>query len=414
MKPHFFLLSGPVTQERLTWIGDCLKFYFIKLNPENFLHHTKTQQEGFVFLLTGDALYSLHDPGTVRIWEAILSLPSVQIICDRKELALRGISIEGLKMKLPDQVIDHNRLGINGQPSFWNDVVKIARQHEQPIPSIIGYLLMESPYMNRPSSHAVKCLKAALDVHASVELYAYLDGIHCGHAGQVPVDFENIGCGLEEISEKAAKRGLQCQMVACTRCAAARGYGIWDDGEGQVISSCIIKPFKIRNLNEIVKRFEHNHIILGENIASIQVKKENQPSSFLLQEDEYSPPVTIFITHTPYGTEMAFGGISFALACAAMGIKTRVIFIENGVYALTGNHTLKKDTRFFNMQDVIDAVAESDDLQLFAFLPSFQNRGLVKNPKMNAVFDIGIPELGQLLFTLPKGNRAGHQRVIFF
>jgi tRNA 2-thiouridine synthesizing protein C len=198
MSSHFFLLSGAITQERLSWIEESLKFYFINLNPENLLHHTKDQAEGgFSFFLTGDALYSLHDPETVRIWEIILSLPAVQIICDRQELALRGISVEGLKMKYYDQVSDHNRLGVNGQQSFWNDVVKIARQHEQPIPSTIGYLQLESSYMYRSSLSAVRCLAAALDAHASVELYAYLDGIHISHSDQNPTDADNIGGGLE-------------------------------------------------------------------------------------------------------------------------------------------------------------------------------------------------------------------------
>ncbi|MDD1689932.1 MAG: DsrE family protein, partial [Methanoregula sp.] len=389
MNPHFFLLGGPVSQERLSWVEECLKFYFVKLNPENLLHHTKPHGGVFTFLLTGDALYSLHEPGTARIWEIMLALPSVQIICDRQELALRGISIEGLKMKYPDQVIDHNRLGISGQQSFWNDVAKIARQHEQPVPSTIGYLQLESPYMHRSALALVKCLTAALETHASVELYAYLDGVHCGHISQNPTEFENIGEGLEEICEKATKRGLSCQMLVCSRCATARGYSTWDDGQGQVVSACTIRPFRIRNLNEMIDRFGKNHIILGENVASIQMKKEGQSSSFPLQDTGRSPPVTILVTGTPYGTERAFGAVSFAIACAAQGILTRVIFIEDGVYALTGNHAQEAETPLFNLQEVIDAVAGSANLELYAFQPSLHQRGLTKNVKMNAVLDIG-------------------------
>ena len=412
MNPHFFLLSGPVSKERLTWIGDCLRFYYVKLNPENFLHHTKSDEGLFTFLLTGDALYSLHDPATVRLWENLLALPSVQIICDRQELSLRGISIEGIKRKLPDQVIDHNRLGINGQQSFWNDVAKIARQHEQPIPSTIGYLQLESPYMNRSPLYCVKCLTAATEAHASVEMYAYLDGIHCGHVSQAPTEFDNIGEGLEDLTEKAAKRGLQCQMLACNRCASARGYSTWDEGEGQIVSSCTIRPYRIRNLNDIVEHFRRNHIILGENAASIQIKREGVASSFSLIEPDRAPPVIIFITGSPYGTERAFGAISFAIACAGQGILTRVVFIEDGIYSLTGSH--KQTKEIWNQQEVIDAVAGSDDLQLFTYRPSMEQRGVTKNPKMNAVLDLGSQELGQILFTVPKGHLAGHQRIFFF
>jgi tRNA 2-thiouridine synthesizing protein C len=414
MNPHFFLLGGQVSEERLSWIEECLKFYFVKLNPENLLHHTKPHDSVFTFILTGDALYSLHEPGTARIWGIILALPSVRILCDRQELVLRGISIEGLKMKHPDQVIDHNRLGISGQPSFWNDVIKIARQHEQPVPSTVGYLELESPYMHRSSLSAVRCLNAALEAHASVELYAYLDGIHCGHTGQNPTEFDNIGTGLEEICDRAVKRGLSCQMIACSRCAAARGYSTWDDGQGQVVSACAIRPFRIRNLNEMIDRFGKNHIILGENVASIQMKKDGQQSSFTLQDAGRAPPITVLITSTPYGTERAFGGVSFAIACAAQGIPTQVIFIEDGVYALIGSHATEAEARFFNLQEVIDAVAGSKDLELFVFQPSLHQRGLTKNAKMNAVLDIGMAELGQLIFYPPKSAQVGHRRIIFF
>jgi tRNA 2-thiouridine synthesizing protein C len=315
-------------------------------------------------------------------------------------------------MKHPDQVIDHNRLGISGQPSFWNDVAKISRQHEQPVPSTIGYLQLESPYMHRSALSAVRCLAAALEAHASVELYAYLDGVHCGHSSQNPTEFDNIGSGLEEIGEKAAKRGLSCQMIACNRCAAARGYSTWDDGQGQVVSACTIRPFRIRNLNEMVDRFERNHIILGENVASLQMKREGQAASFPLPDAGRSPPITLFVSRTPYGTEEAFGAVSFAIACAAQGILTRVIFIEDGVYALTGSHIQEPDSQAFTLQEVIDAVAGSANLELYAFHPSLHQRGLVKNAKMNAVLDIGMNELGQLLFYPPNGHQAGHQRVI--
>ncbi len=414
MTSHFFLLGGAISQERLSWIEGCLKFFFVNFNPENLLHHTKSSPEDvFSFLLTGDALYSLHDPETVRIWEIILSLPSVRIICDRQELASQGISVEGLKMKYYDQVIDHNRLGVGGQQSFWNDVVKIARQHEQPIPSTIGYLQLESPYMHRSSLHAVRCLAAALEIHSSVDLYAYLDGVHLSHIDQNPTEFDTISGGLEEISGKASKRGLQCLMIACSRSATARGYSTWNDGKGLVISACTIRPFRIRDLNEMIDRFMRNHVILGNNVASVRLKKDIPPS-FPLEERVHVPPVIILVTSTPYGTGTASGAISLGVAMAARGILTRMIFIEDGVYMLTGIHQMEEDTQAFNLQELIDVVAGSDNLQFFAFLPSLHRRGITKNPKLNSVMDIGMQELGQLIFSSPKGVEAGHQRILFF
>lgn len=414
MTSHFYLLGGPLTQERLSWIEESLKFFFVKLNPENFLHSSKPKDSIFTFLLTGDALYSLQNPQTIPVWEIILSMPSVKIICDLRELELRGISAERLKMKNPDQLIDRNSLALDGQPSFWKDVMKFARQHEQPVPSKVGYLQMESPYMHQSAYAALQFLDTGVEDHASVDLYAYLDGIHLGHIGQNPSECENIGSGFEAVSEKAQKKGLSCQMIACGRCAAARGYSTWDDGHGVVISTCSIKPFKIRNLKEIINQFERNHIILAKDSASIQLKKEGPSSSSTAMENARKPPITILVTRRPYSTEVAFGAISFAVACAYEGIQTRVIFIEDGVYALTGEHKMEKSTHFFNLQEVIDAVAGSKNLQFFAFQPSLNLRGISKNRKLNAVLDIGIPELGQLLFFPPNGVSANHQRVIFF
>jgi len=412
--PNLFLFSSPLSPERLTWLEEMIKYFFVKLNPENLLHRTKPPGDAvFTLFLTGDALYSLQDPQTLPLWEIILSMPSVRIICDLKELDLRGISIERLKMKNPEQVIDRNSLALNGQPSFWHDVAKAARQHEQPVPSTVGYLQIESPYMHSSALAAVRCLTAALEAHASVELYAYLDGIHCGHTGQQPADADNIGEALTDLCEKAAKRRLSCQVFACARCAAARGYATWDNGQGLVISACTVKPFRIRQMDEIAERFGHSHIILGRDIASIRTKKEGN-SVFSLEETGRSPPITILVTDSPYRTEKVYGALTFGAACASHGIPTRIIFIEDGTYALTGNHLVDKDSRFFNIQDVINAVAGSRNLEFYSFLPSLHQRGNAKSPAMKAVLDIGISEFGQLLFSPSKESQAGHQRVIFF
>ncbi len=414
MTSHFFLLGASLTRERLSWIEESLKFFFVKLYPETLRHHAKPKDNVFTFLITGDALYSLHEPETQQVWEIILSLPSVRIICDRQELDLRGISVERLKMKYPDQVIDYNSLSLNGQTSFWRDVVKIARQHEQPIPSTIGYLHFESPYMHRSSLSAVQCLTAALEVQADIELYAYLDGVHSGHAGQNPTEFDNIGKGLEDLVELASKRNLHFQILACSRCAAARGYSTWDDGQGLVISTCTIKPFKIRNINEMIARFDRNYLILGENVASVQLEKKGKPATLAELDKSRAPPITILITRSPYRTEHAFGALSFAVACAHNGILTNVIFIEDGVYTLTGTHQLSKDTQYFNLQEVINAIAGSENLQLYVFQPSLQQRGIAKNKEMTAVLDIGVAELGRLFFSPLQSVQANHQRILFF
>ena len=75
---------------------------FLSSYPETLMHRGKTESPAFMFILTGDALYSLEDPEAQQVWSVILSLTSVKILCDRRELELRGISIERLRMKYPD------------------------------------------------------------------------------------------------------------------------------------------------------------------------------------------------------------------------------------------------------------------------------------------------------------------------
>lgn len=415
MTTHFFLLSGSLSVERLSWIEECLKFFFVQLFPESLMHRAPAESPVVTFLLTGDALYSLEDAETMQVWSVILSLTGVRIICDRQELDLRGIPVGRLKMKYPDQVIDNNSLAADNHPSFWKDVLGLVRQNRPPLPDGIGWLQSESPYMHLSAAYALHCLNAAIEARLSPELYAYLDGIHMGHTAQNPTESENIGRGLEEIHDRAAKQNLTSLFLACNRYATARGYSTWDDGKGSVVSTCAIKPFHIRDLNAIVDRFERPHIILSPNAGSVNFPKKGVAVSFDRAEKSSSaPPVTILITSSPYSTGMAFGAVSFAVACAHQGVLTRVIFLEDGVYSVSGTHRAPAESPLFTIQDVINAVAGSENLHFFVLVPSLQKRGLAKNKDLNAVLDIGFPGLGKILFYPPGNVHAEHQRVLVF
>jgi tRNA 2-thiouridine synthesizing protein C len=407
MVSHFFLLRDALSPERLGWMEELLKFYFLKLNPQSFLHASKERDAAFIFFLTGDAVYSLQDPSMIELWENFLSLPSIKIVCDQEELALRGIATERLKMKNPELVITHNSLALNGRSSFWKDVTRYARQHDQPIPSTIGYLHMASPYMNRSSGILPDCLGAALESHASCDLYCYLDGVHICHDAQNPVDAENIGNELENLDTRAGKRGLHFQIYASARCAETRGYCIRDQNEG-LVPVCTIRPVKIRELNDIAMQFRSNHIIISENCASFFTKKENVKQSLGFDERGRVPPITILVTRHPLSAEYASGALDFAIACASRDIQTRVIFIENGVYALSRVTTSNK------LQEAIDAASGSKNLQFFVFTPSLSARNISKNPKLTGVIPISIADLGNLLFFMPTGVVASHQRIFFF
>jgi tRNA 2-thiouridine synthesizing protein C len=414
MTANIIFLSTPVTLERLAWFEECLKFFFVQLYPETLMHQPKGESPGFSFLLTGDALYSLDDPEAQQIWNVILSLSAVRLICDREELDLRGISASHLKMKFPDQVITTNSIGADGQPSFWNDLVALARQTKPPLPGTVGWLQYESPYMHRSAWYGLRFLSAALVDRLAIDLYAYLDGVHIAHTAQAPTEAENIGAGIEDLYERAARHGLPCQIIACNRNATARGYSTWDDGQGVVISTCAIKPVKIRDLNVMIDHVRQNHVILSAAAGSIQFRKGGSPSFDRAEKSSTAPPVTILITKSPYSTGTVYGAISFAVACAHAGILTRVIFMEDGIYALTGTHRAPADFSPYNLQDVINAVAGSENLHFFAFTPSFQKRGISKDKSLNAVLELGYPGFGKILFFPPGNVQAEHQRVLIF
>jgi len=180
-----------------------------------------------------------------------------------------------------------------------------------------------------------------------------------------------------------------------------------------VVSTSGLKSFKIRDISTIVARFRHNHVILSENAGSIRYPwKTSAPQFDRAEQSSNFLPLMIFITKSPYSTEHAYGAISFAAACAHKGILTRVVFIEDGIYCLTGKPQVSPDTAGFNVIDIINAVAGNENLRMFALTPSIQKRGAEKNPALKAVLEIGYPGLGKLLFYLPGNVQAEHQRVL--
>ncbi len=415
MSSHFFLLGEAITRERISWLEEVLKYFFITFSPETLRHPVQQKNPVFVFFITGDALYSLIGKETLPVWDIIISLPLVQIICDQDELDLRGISLDPLKMKYPDHICSRGSSPNNMGDSFWGEILERAVTHAT-AGDTVGYLQLRSPYMYRASGNSLRCLKAALERKCSPELYAFLDGVHIGHTNQRPADFKNLGEGFVELCNQAIHQGFACSLYASSRSAIARGYGTWDDGQGTVISSCTIKNMKIRTLPEIIERFGRGHAILAETFFSINTPHgESDIARDLMDQSHPHPlPVVILITKSPYGTELTLGALFFALACAHQGIGTRVIFIEDGVYALSGDHKANPLDQFFNIQEVIDSSAWSEKLQICAFLPSLHERGIMKNKKLNAVMDIGSQDLGKILFDPSQGIRGEYQRVLFF
>jgi len=412
MTSHFLLLGTPVTRERLSWITDALKICLVNRIPESFLHSRAGQEPAVSIFITGDALYSLHGRETLSLWESILSLPSVVLTCDREEMDLRGLSVDPLKVKYPGQVLDQNGRRISHPRSFWRGLVQSARR-SVPGSSGIGYLHLRSPYMNRAPNLALSCLHSALEEGMTADLYLYLDGVHAGHLNQRASECRNIGQGLEELDVTARKKALPLQVLACERSAAARGYSTWDDGRGVAVSTCSIGPVKVRNLGTIAGRLALPLVLLGESAGLLSLEREARPApGAWLGGGAGPPPILVLVTRSPYGTGESSGALALAMACAHQGVPTRVVFLEDGVYALSGSHATEADDLVFSLQDIIEAAGGS--IQLYAFMPSLQRRGVVKSPRFSPVFDIGMKEFEEILFSTPKGVRADHQRVLFF
>lgn len=413
MTSNSFLLSNALTAERLSWIAESLKYFYVNIHPDALRHPSQNKNPKFCFFITSDALYSIHEEETLQIWDLILSLPSVYLTCDSRELDLRGLSVSSLMMKFPGQVFNQKETDQPDSQSFWKEIIRVCRQMDSDT-NILGYLQISSPYMYRSSQNSLTCLHAVVKEGLSPEIYAYLDGVHITHINQNPTEFKNIGTGFQEVGDLARNTNHSFLMLACERSAAERGYNTWDDGKDTIISSCTIEPCKIRNLNIIVDRFRHSHCILGESIGLIDISQVLATGREPWEKKKSTPPsLVVMITHTPYGTEHTFGGLAFAIACAHEGIATRVIFLEDGIYSLTGIQRAEPDDIFFNIQDAVDAAGGNKNLELYAYLPSFHKRNVQKNTKMNAVLDIGPSELTNLLFSPPHGVIANHQRILF-
>ena len=86
--------------------------------------------------------------------------------------------------------------------------------------------LLLGPYTFEHSEVATKIAEKAVEKGAKVVLFLYMDGVHCVKKRQRPKEFANVGEKMAEL----ARRGVK--VVACMRCAAARGHSPDDIVEG--------------------------------------------------------------------------------------------------------------------------------------------------------------------------------------
>jgi tRNA 2-thiouridine synthesizing protein C len=106
--------------------------------------------------------------------------------------------------------------------------------------------------------------------------------------------------------------------------------------------------------------------------------------------------------------------ITLAAACAHWGILTRVIFIEDGVHALSGQHVQEGEYPPFDVQAVIQSTSSLDNLEYYGYSPSLSTRGLSVNPVLKNMIKIGSSEFAQIILQSPGNIDSSHQRVFLF
>ncbi|MCC7565873.1 MAG: hypothetical protein KO206_06335 [Methanomicrobiaceae archaeon] len=411
MKGNIFFTSEGLTTERLLWLDELVKFYSTKVHPESLHLKPRIRTPPFTFFLLGDACYGFIDRQHRYYWENMFKSPSFRCVFDSHELHLRGIQVEPLKVRFPDQIVT-SKMGDRPDKPVWDLLIDALRDRSRS--TAIGFLLLQSPYTYQSCSNVLDLLRTAVARGISPEIYGYLDGVHAMHSGQAPMNHANIGESLTEINKISLKKGLSPKNLICSQSATSRGYSTFIGEDGKIISNCLIPPGRITNLDQIVFRFCKNHHIFSHSSFSITFPHKKIIPKLNSSSFRDPPPLVILPTRSPYGTEFSMGAITLAAACAHRGIFTRVIFIEDGVHALSGQHVQEGEYPRFDIQAVIQSTSNLENLEYYCYSPSLSTRGLSIHPGLTRVHKIGTSEFAQILLQPPGHIESGHQRVLLF
>lgn len=378
------LFTERISYERIQWLFPFLKSFFL---------FNKVNKTNIQMYLTGSALYSLLNYDSLSNWEDLAN-EKILIKIDQNEARKIGFSCETISesLKISNKII--------WTSIFWDDLVKELIKEKRF--DSIGYLQLESPYQNRTSVYAIQLLNAIYNSCIRPELYLYLDGLHMGLKNQNPSEFENIGNSIETLAENLMSKNTPVHFFACSRCATSRGYVKEIDSEGNFKSDYMIDPIQIINLKKIIERFGAVYPALSSNcfnIFNMNNIKSNKTSLF------------IFITHFPYDLEYTFGALSFAIASMNQGIRTTIIFIEDGVLALGSDHHIIESDKIFNIQDIIESTLHEENLRYYALEESINNRQIKINPKFKEISCVKSNTIAN--FILTDEDKFLH-KIIFF
>ncbi len=79
-------------------------------------------------------------------------------------------------------------------------------------------VLSDGPYISQYADIGYNMAQTAMKLGYGVKIFLYMDGVHIPRRDQNPRDLPNISRIFEELIE------IGCEIKACIRCAAARGY----------------------------------------------------------------------------------------------------------------------------------------------------------------------------------------------
>ena len=385
----FFLFSEKISPERLEWISLIQNF----------------SKGAIIIGITGDALYSFADLSLFPKWESIIRNQNSMIHLDQWEAEIRGMSIEILTKNYNNATLSNLIFSKNTKIGFWDSILQLEEfcGFED---NYMGFLQMKGPYMSRNSVYAVNFLESTLKNKSQAQLLCYLDGVHTGHINQAPSEFENIGQLLSLYVDPETINNQIMETLACSRCSIARGYGEISQNDNENKVESVIDGFRICNLNEIVDQFERNSPVFAPNVGMWINSTE---------EKYISPPeILLVMTHTPYQEEFTFGGLSFAMACANHGIHVSILFVEDGIYNLAGEHKIHSQDHVFNIQEIVDVTSEMDGIDYYIYSPSILKRNVSLNGYLNYVTPLSTEELHQLISIRINKENSNMGRIIFF
>lgn len=387
-----FLFCDPISGERMRWLAGVI-------GTGGGQEHSGDTGNVKIFL-TGDALFSLVDARTRPAWATLSRLPSVLVIADGDELRLQGLA-DPVASGIPGLRIT----GSANRESFWGELVS-SLEKDWPGTRSAAFLLCTSPYMSRVPVYMLRFLTCVLGAGLHPELYCYLDGVHALHDGQRPSEFENIGKGVSALSGNTVRACRDPWFAACSRCATARGYYQMNPGTGFCEPASCIQDIAIKPLKEILARFSGFHPV-ASHMGGWTVPAGDGKVGV--------PALTVFITHPPYCSEWTFGGLSLAIAAAMDGISTNVVFIEDGVYALQGNHDVPENDRIFNVQEMIAVTTDIGRLSYYVHAPSVADRGVSTTGNLSLVREASDRDLSRILFPAKKDPAfTPAMRMLFF